>query len=110
MRRLKRSSKIVLSTFLLLLCAWIATPKVYLHAMMGHTHAPTISTSDAQINPQEEDCDFDKYDKPAYFSLFRFISGFLPVKPKKEVSQVRPVKVAMPDVVAVDPMRGPPGA
>jgi len=85
MAYIKRSSKIMFSIVLIVLLVWVITPS--LHFGGAKTSAPKaeVVTNQTTMQPQGED-EFDKYEKPAYFSLFRFISGFLPVKSKKEVS------------------------
>ena len=76
-----RKIRLVVSCLLVVLAAWIATPKVYLHALLGHQHESYPQGSEPRVKSQPtEDCEFDKYNKPAYFSIFKFISSFLPLK------------------------------
>lgn len=85
MRYVKRSSKIIVSLVLVLLIIWVITPQLHFRGAKSITPKADVVTNNTTMQPQGED-EFDKYEKPAYFSLFRFISGFLPVKSKKEVS------------------------
>lgn len=73
-------------TAILFLCTlWLITPKVYIHKLLNHHHqviTPNGGTSvQAESNP---DCDFDKYDSPVYFTIFKFINNFIPIKPKQQ--------------------------
>jgi len=68
--------------FFLLLAVWIATPKVYIHALLNHNHTEFHTGDQTQVNQASsaDDCDFDKYDKPVYFNIFKFIIDFIPVR------------------------------
>lgn len=71
--------KLIVAGTLVLLSLWVATPKVYVHILLRYDH--TISNDEAGTNVKSESndaCDFEKYDKPAYFNIFKFISGFIP--------------------------------
>ncbi len=75
----------------MVLCAlWVATPKVYIHNLLNHDHS-SINTSDETSVQTEakDDCDFDKYDSPVYFTLFKFINSFIPSKPKEQSLLIR---------------------
>lgn len=75
--------KILLSSFLVLVALWLATPKVFIHQLLHHSTTETTNGSETKVKSQSTDnCDFDKYNKPTYFSIFKFIFSFLPVKPK----------------------------
>jgi hypothetical protein len=101
--------RISVAFVLLLLCVSIATPRIYLHSFFGHDHSSAPVSSEKQLNSQTtDDCDFENYNKPAYFNIFRFISNFIPVRPSKSgritgaalyFSQVPP---------GTDTLRGPP--
>src|ERR1700743_3065977 len=70
-----------MSCFLVLMALWVATPKVYIHEMLGHDHSDVSISTETKVKSQSaDDCDFEKYNKPVYFSLFKFISSFLPLK------------------------------
>jgi hypothetical protein len=78
-----RLIKVLCSSILVVLALWIATPKIYIHSLLNHDHSAITTGGETQIKQQSpDDCDFEKYNKPAYFNIFRFISSFLPVKPQ----------------------------
>jgi hypothetical protein len=73
--------KIAVSAFMLLMAVWIATPKVYIHNLLHHDHSLTATGTETKVkSASTDDCDFDKYDKPVYFNIFKFIFSFIPVK------------------------------
>ena len=75
--------KLFVSAFLLLMLAWVATPKVYLHQLLNHDHSGNVISTETKVKSQStDDCDFEKYDKPVYFSIFKFIFSFIPSKAK----------------------------
>ncbi|MCC6369549.1 MAG: hypothetical protein IT236_00950 [Bacteroidia bacterium] len=60
---------------------WIATPKVYIHNLLHHDHSQSLTGPETQVKSSStEDCDYEKYDKPVYFNIFKFIFSFIPVK------------------------------
>jgi hypothetical protein len=84
-------TRISVFSILFLSALWLVTPKVYIHKLLNHNHQ-TIKTNgetsvQAETNP---DCDFDKYDSPVYFTIFKFINNFIPIKPKQEAVLVTP--------------------
>lgn len=86
---MKRSStaKILLSAFLLICAIWIAVPKVYVHALLGHVHTTTVPTVEGtaiQAEDAKDDCGFGKYDSPVYFTIFKFINNLIPSRPKEQ--------------------------
>ncbi len=86
---LKSKFKIFLSVTLLAVVLFAAVPKVYIHALLGHTHSIINSISEGtSINEQEgtQDCNFEKYDAPVYYTVFKFILNFLPLKQAKQTS------------------------
>jgi hypothetical protein len=73
--------KIAVSAFMLLMAVWVATPKVYIHNLLHHDHSLNSTGTETKVkSASTDDCDFDKYDKPVYFSIFKFIFSFIPVK------------------------------
>ena len=73
--------KIAVSAFMMLVVLWVATPKVYIHNLLHHNHSINSTGTETKVNSAStDDCDFDKYDKPVYFSIFKFIFSFIPVK------------------------------
>jgi len=72
-------------TAILFLCAlWIITPKVYIHKLLDHKHETLKTNGETSVQTESNpDCDFDKYDSPVYFTIFKFINNFIPLKPKQ---------------------------
>jgi hypothetical protein len=86
---LKAKFKIFLSVTLLAVVLFAAVPKVYIHALLGHTHSVINSISEGTtVNEQEgtQDCNFEKFDTPVYYTVFKFILNFLPLKEAKQTS------------------------
>ncbi len=67
---------------MLLMALWIATPKVYIHELLNHEHSISVLSNETSVKSQsaDDDCDFEKYDKPIYFNIFKFLFSFIPVK------------------------------
>ncbi|MGZ3884916.1 MAG: hypothetical protein ACXVP0_13865 [Bacteroidia bacterium] len=90
--------KIIIS-FILIVCAlWIAVPKVYVHALLGHIHSSAVKsdalgTSVQSNDAKDDDCEFDKYDSPVYFTIFKFINNLIPSRPKEQsfLNRTQPV-------------------
>jgi hypothetical protein len=104
-----RYIKFCLSFFLLLLALWIATPKVYVHALLNHDHSNTEVTQQGTVVAQSsQDCDFENYNKPVFFNLFKFICSFLPER-KQRSEQVFNELLNLRNIsYAVSLLRGPP--
>jgi hypothetical protein len=85
---LKTKFKIICSVALLAVVLFASVPKVYVHALLGHVHNTLHSTSNDAFseNSDTQDCNFEKYDTPVYYSVFKFILNFLPLKEAKETS------------------------
>ncbi len=86
---LKPKFKIVLSSLLLAVVIFASVPKVYLHSLLGHKHNISLPSSDnITVSEQENtrDCDFEKFDTPVYYTVFKFILNFLPLKEAKQTS------------------------
>lgn len=85
---MKTKFKILFSVTLLAVVLFAAVPKVYIHALLGHDHATVQSTSDLSISESDgtKDCDFEKFDTPVYYTVFKFILNFLPLKGTKQTS------------------------
>ena len=86
---MKPKFKILFSSLLLAVVLFAAVPKVYIHSLLGHTHNIINSISgDVNVNEQEgtQDCNFEKYDTPVYYTVFKFILNFVPLKPAKQTS------------------------
>jgi hypothetical protein len=83
MQRMLRNkyTRIAISSFLILMALWVATPRVYIHNLFHHTHPEATTGTETKVkSATSDDCDFDKYDKPVYFNIFKFIISFIPVK------------------------------
>ncbi len=102
--------KVSISVFLVVLALWIAVPKVFVHDLFHHTHS-SISIDDetkVQSSQSTDDCDFEKYDKPVYFNIFKFVSKIAPIKPKQE-TRISEDKISIPGVsVLISLLRAPP--
>jgi len=86
---LKSKFKIFLSVTLLAVVLFAAVPKVYIHSLLGHTHSILNNVSDSLSFTEQEgtqDCNFEKYDAPVYYTVFKFILNFLPLKQAKQTS------------------------
>lgn len=86
---MKTKFKILLSFSLLAVVLFAAIPKVYIHSLLGHSHSMMHSVTDG-VNVNEEDgtqdCNFEKFDTPVYYTVFKFILNFLPLKESKQTS------------------------
>jgi hypothetical protein len=97
------------SSLLVVLALWVATPRVYIHELLNHNHSEQFDANGVQVKQQSaDDCDFEKYNKPAYFNIFNFISGFIPTRPHQSV--VVSNKRAMPpsQSYSISLLRAPP--
>src|SRR5437868_15217180 len=75
--------KLMFGILFVLIALWTATPKVYIHALLHHEHSAASLDQETKLKSQaDDDCDFEKYNKPAYFNIFKFICSFLPVRPQ----------------------------
>jgi hypothetical protein len=79
-------------TAILFLCTlWIVTPKVYIHKLLSHNHSVIKTNGETSVQAESNpDCDFDKYDSPVYFTIFKFINNFIPIKPKQQSALIPP--------------------
>ena len=87
---LKQKIKIFISFSLLAVVLFAAVPKVYIHSILGHKHSSEILGSDRDTTVSEDnetrDCNFEKFDTPVYYTVFKFILNFLPLKETKQTS------------------------
>ena len=85
---MKTKLKIFLSFTLLAVVIFAAVPKVYIHNFLGHDHGFVQSTSETALDElgDNQDCNFEKFDTPIYFTVFKFILNFLPLKESKQTS------------------------
>ena len=66
---------------------WVATPKVYIHDLLHHDHSIISFDSETKVQSSQsaDDCDFDEYNKPVYFNIFKFVNNFIPLKPQNSI-------------------------
>lgn len=84
-------TKISVFSILMLTALWLVTPKVYIHKLLNHKHETVKTNGETSVQAEaNSDCDFDKYDSPVYFTIFKFINHFIPLKPKQEAVLVAP--------------------
>ncbi len=80
--------KILISFLLILVAFWVTTPKVYVHNLLNHNHDASINISDktkVDNKKNTDDCDFEKYNTPSYFNVFKFLNNFMPSKPSSTI-------------------------
>ncbi len=110
---MKSKHKIILSSFLLAVFIFAAVPKVYIHALLGHTHHVIESiSSETSFNNDEntKDCEIEKFETPVYFTVFKFILNFLPLKESKKTSFISKDFHIQKFHNKNSPLRGPPVA
>jgi hypothetical protein len=110
---LKAKYKILFSSFLLAVVLFAAVPKVYIHSLLGHTHdAIEGATSGLSFSNDQntKDCDFEKFDTPVYYTVFKFILNFLPVKEQRVHSFFHKQEDTTSNKYITPPLRGPPVA
>jgi hypothetical protein len=82
--------KIIISSVFLAIAIFIATPKVYIHKLLGHDHSfeHSLKNQKASINnDKNQDCNLDKFETPVYFTIFKFIINWSPIKQRSEKIQ-----------------------
>jgi hypothetical protein len=83
---------------------------VYIHQLLHKTHTDAAISNETKVKSQsaEDDCDFEKYNKPAYFNLFKFICSFIPSKAKNS-SKIAEKALRLSNIsYAISLLRGPP--
>ena len=108
---MKTKFKIFFSFTLLAVVLFAAAPKVYIHALLGHTHAVINTIADGiSVNEKEgtQDCNFEKFDTPVYYTVFKFILNFLPLKQTKQTSFLYNQKFIPKNQYFISLLRGPP--
>lgn len=109
----KSKRKIILSSILLVVFIFAAVPKVYIHSLLGHTHhSQKAVSSETSVNSDEntKDCDVEKFDTPVYFTVFKFILNFLPLKDSKKTTFNTQESKIQKVYNKNSPLRGPPVA
>lgn len=109
---MKTIIKIFLSFALLAVVLFAAVPKVYIHSLLGHNHGFVQPTSETIVDElgDNQDCNFEKFDTPVYFTVFKFILNFLPLKEAKQTSFFYHQKSIPQLQYNTSPLRGPPMA
>ena len=108
---LKSKIKILTSSLLLVVVMFVALPKSYIHSLLGHKHNVShTSTSLITVSENEEtqDCNFEKFDTPVYYTVFKFILNFLPINTSKETAFVFKQKQIPNSFYSISLLRGPP--
>lgn len=102
--------KIAVSSFLVLMALWVATPKVYIHDLLHHDHSPVELGAETKVRSQSstDDCDYEKYNKPSYFNVFKFIVSFIPSKAKSSGKIAEKAIYFSKLSYAISLLRGPP--
>ena len=102
--------QVIVAGFLLLCTLWAATPKAFIHNLFDHSHTNSIIlTGETSIqNSADQDCDFEKYNTPVYFTIFKFINHFIPVKPREEAYFSSPHQNYRSFDGLIDSQRAPP--
>lgn len=110
---MKANYKILFSSFLLAVVLFAAVPKVYIHSLLGHTHEAIEKTTSGlsfHNDQNTKDCDFEKFDTPVYYTVFKFILTFLPFKEPREHSFLYRQADTSSNTYITPPLRGPPVA
>lgn len=95
----------------MIMAAWVATPKVYIHNLLHHQHrAIEIGNETRLQSPGADDCDFDEYDKPVYFNIFKFIGNLVPARPQNAIGVVEKAISIVSFFQTAVALRGPPAS
>lgn len=102
-------ARISIFAVLLLCVLWVATPQVYIHKLFDHQHELVKTNGETSVqNEANADCEIDKYNTPLYFTIFKFINNFIPLKPKHEAVLVHPTTQYNSFIKELDSSRAPP--
>lgn len=78
-------TRISIFAVLFLTILWVATPSVYIHKLFNHHHELIKTNGETSVQTEANpDCEMDKYNTPLYFTIFKFVNNFIPLKPKQE--------------------------
>ena len=107
---MKNKLKIFFSVVLLAVVVFAAVPKVYIHSLLNHEHKTIQAPTDNSVSELEnnQDCNFEKFDTPVYYTVFKFILNFLPLKESKQTSFFYKQKSIKRVLFCISPLRGPP--
>ena len=65
--------------FLIVAALWVVTPRVNGYWLSQHNNSAIELNAETGVKSQSTDeTDFEKYNKPAYFNIFKFICSFIP--------------------------------
>jgi hypothetical protein len=71
--------KFFISSLLVIIALWVVIPKVSVNNLIQQDSSTIPVTVDGGVKSQSADeADFEKYNKPAYFNIFKFICSFIP--------------------------------
>ena len=108
---MKSKFKIFFSVVLLAVVLFAAVPKIYIHSLLGHIHNTIHSTSDdVSVSEKEtiQNCNFEKFDTSVYYTVFKFVLNFIPVRELKQTSFYYKQKLIQKHPYYISPLRGPP--
>ena len=57
---------------------WLVVPSTGFNGLLKGKPVKVAIESNTAIEPQQEEQELEKYQTPVYFSIFKFITGFLP--------------------------------
>jgi len=101
--------KVAVSSLLVIMAMWVATPKVYIHELLHHNHSGIQIGNEAKLQSQStDDCDFNQYNKPVYFNIFKFISNLVPLKPQNAIRKIEKALSLSQICHSISYLRGPP--
>jgi hypothetical protein len=113
---MSKGIKITLSFFLLAVILFAAVPKVYIHSALGPHHNSQKQSIDNYSffhfseDDETQDCNFEKFDTPVYYTVFKFILNFIPIRDVKQTSFVNYDSFISTQLNFVNSLRGPPNA
>lgn len=108
---MKPKIKILTSVLLLIVVLFLSIPKSYIHSLLGHKHNaihPSSTSLEFSENDETQDCNFEKFDTPIYYTVFKFILNFLPLDVPKKNSLTFKQKQIPSVFYTISFLRGPP--
>lgn len=108
---MKKPLHISLSVLLLAVVLFAAIPKYYVHQLLGHHHGVAGRQSEQAAVTKDEgssDCNFEKFDTPVYYTVFKFIVNFIPFRPSEDISFAGDTEHAHQVSKVITSLRGPP--
>lgn len=111
---MKPKFKILFSCILLTVVLFASVPKVYIHSLLGHKHNIETCTNSNETVVREDietkDCNFEKFDTPVYYTVFKFILNFIQVNEPKQHTFFYQQNTLQKPQYQSSPLRGPPMA